>query len=81
MRQAIAFGAQTVNDVKNITRIGMGNCQSRTCGTISAQIMANEVDTTVEEVGYFNIRPPIHPLPLEVIEEIGKESVPGVGQP
>ena len=80
MRQAIAFGAQTVNDVKNITRIGMGNCQSRTCGTISAQIMAAETDKTVEEVGYFNIRPPIHPLPLEVIEEFGKGSVPGVDQ-
>ncbi len=78
MRQAIAFGAQTVNDVKNITRIGMGNCQSRTCGTIAAQIMAAETDRTVEEMGYFNIRPPIHPLPLEVIEEFGKESMPGV---
>lgn len=80
MRQAIAFGAQTVNDVKSISRIGMGNCQSRTCGTISAQIMAVAMARTVEEVGYFNIRPPIHPLSLEVIEEIGKESGPGVGQ-
>lgn len=80
MRQAIAFGAQTVNDVKNLVRIGMGNCQSRTCGTIAAQIMAAETGKTVEDVRYFNIRPPIHPLALEVIEEFGKVSVQGAEQ-
>jgi NADPH-dependent 2,4-dienoyl-CoA reductase/sulfur reductase-like enzyme len=69
LRHAIAAGAQTVNDVKNLGRAGMGNCQGRTCGTIIAQIMTVETGKTVEDLRYFNIRPPIHPLPLHVIEE------------
>ncbi len=73
IREAIAFGAQTVSDVKNLVRTGMGNCQGRTCGSIVAQIMAAETGRKPEEVGHFNMRPPIHPLPLEVIEETLQE--------
>lgn len=74
IQQAISFGAQSVNDVKNLARTGMGNCQGRTCGSITAHVLASETGRTVEEARYFNIRPPIHPLPLNVIEEHGKES-------
>jgi len=81
LRQAIEYGAQTVNDIKNLTRIGMGNCQSRTCGSICAQIMAAETEKPVAEMGYFNIRPPIHPLPLEVIAEFGQDVTQGGNQP
>jgi NADPH-dependent 2,4-dienoyl-CoA reductase/sulfur reductase-like enzyme len=69
IREAIAFGAQTVSDVKNLVRTGMGNCQGRTCGSVVAQILAAETGRRLEEVGYFSMRSPIHPLPLEVIEE------------
>jgi NAD(P)H-nitrite reductase large subunit len=73
IQEAIAYGAQTVSDVKNLVRTGMGNCQGRTCGSIVAQILAAETGRKPEEVGYFNMRPPIHPLPLEVIEESMQE--------
>jgi NAD(P)H-nitrite reductase large subunit len=69
IREAIACGAQSVSDVKNLLRTGMGNCQGRTCGAIVAQILANETGRTLEEVGYLTMRPPIHPLPLGEIEE------------
>ncbi len=74
IRKAISYGAQTINDVKNLVRTGMGNCQGRTCGSITTHILAAETGKTLEEVRYFNIRPPIHPLPLSVIEEFGKDS-------
>jgi NAD(P)H-nitrite reductase large subunit len=73
IREAISYGAQTVSDVKNLVRTGMGNCQGRTCGSIVAQILAAETGRSLEEVRYFNIRPPVHPIPLEVIEEHTKE--------
>lgn len=77
IREAIAYGAQSVNDIKNLVRTGMGNCQGRTCGSIVAQILAAETGRKLEDVGYFNMRPPIHPLPLEVFEE----SIQEVQQP
>jgi D-hydroxyproline dehydrogenase subunit alpha len=76
IRDAISFGAQTVSDVKNIVRTGMGNCQGRTCGSIVAQIMAAETGKPLAALRYFSIRPPIHPLPLSVIEEYGEGSTP-----
>ncbi|NPV74813.1 MAG: FAD-dependent oxidoreductase [Anaerolineae bacterium] len=69
IREAISYGTQTVTDLKNLTRSGMGNCQGRTCGSIIAQIMAAETGRTVQEVRYYNIRPPVHPIPLWAIEE------------
>ena len=69
VRETISYGTQTVTDVKNISRTGMGNCQGRTCGSIIAQILAAETGRSVEDVRYYNIRPPVHPVPLGVIEE------------
>jgi bacterioferritin-associated ferredoxin len=73
IREAITYGAQTVSDVKNLVRTGMGNCQGRTCGSIVAQILAAKSGRTLEDVRYFNIRPPVHPVPLEVVEEHKKD--------
>ena len=74
IREAVSYGAQTVGDVKSLVRTGMGNCQGRTCGSMVAQILASETGRTLEEARYFNIRPPVHPLLLEVIEEHRAES-------
>lgn len=73
IREAIAYGAQTASDIKNLARTGMGNCQGRTCGSIIARIMAIETGRTLEEAGCFNIRPPVHPIPLQAIEEAPEE--------
>ncbi len=69
IREAISYGAQSVSDVKNLVRAGMGNCQGRTCGSIVAHILAAETGRALEDVRFFSIRPPVHPLPLGVIEE------------
>lgn len=73
VREAIAYGAQSVSDVKNLVRTGMGNCQGRTCGSIIAQILAAETGRKLADVQYLNIRPPIHPVPLAVVEEYQEE--------
>ena len=67
--EAISFGTQSVTDIKNITRAGMGNCQGRTCGSILAQILAKETHNKLEDCHFLNIRPPVHPVPIEIIEE------------
>ena len=69
IREAISFGAQSVSDVKNLTRSGMGNCQGRTCSSIIARILAKETGRPLAASQFNNIRPPVHPLPLSVVEE------------
>ena len=73
LREAISYGTQTITDLKNIVRSGMGNCQGRTCGSIVAQVMAAETGRSLEAVRYYNIRPPVHPVPLWAIEEYEPE--------
>jgi NADPH-dependent 2,4-dienoyl-CoA reductase/sulfur reductase-like enzyme len=75
VKAAVAQGARTLGEVKNITRTGMGNCQGRMCehsvaGAI-VQVLAAE-NATRETVGRYSIRPPLHPLPLGVLAEAGE---------
>lgn len=68
VREAIRFGAQTVSDVKNITRAGMGNCQGRTCGRLIAHILSQATNRSLTDCGYLQTRPPIDPVPLASLE-------------
>jgi thioredoxin reductase/bacterioferritin-associated ferredoxin len=77
VNKAISYGAQSVTDIKTITRSGMGNCQGRTCGSILAQILAAELGKPVETSQFLNIRPPVHPLLIEQIEENAQPEVTG----
>jgi NADPH-dependent 2,4-dienoyl-CoA reductase/sulfur reductase-like enzyme len=75
IRDAVAGGAQTANEVKGLTRSGMGNCQGRICGELVARAIASELGVLegrpldVETVGAFTARAPIHPLPLSALAE------------
>ncbi len=64
IRQAIGRGADTLHSVKSLTRCGMGNCQGRMCGHAVAAVVASETGQSLEEVGYYHVRPPIFPIPL-----------------
>lgn len=64
IRRALARGAHTANEVKLLTRAGMGNCQGRMCAHLIAHIVAHETGRSVEQVGLLPARPPIFPIPL-----------------
>jgi thioredoxin reductase/bacterioferritin-associated ferredoxin len=77
IRRAVADGATAANEVKGLTRAGMGNCQGRICGERVARIIAAEAGhagdpAAIRAAGCFTARPPIHPLPLEVIGRTGE---------
>jgi hypothetical protein len=57
-------GVLEVNEVKIITRCGMGPCQGRMCGPALAEIVAAELATSPENVGQLSVRPPLKPVPL-----------------
>ena len=64
IREAVALGAMGPNQMKAFTRCGMGPCQGRMCGLTVAELVAAARGETVEETGYYRIRPPIKPVTL-----------------
>jgi NADPH-dependent 2,4-dienoyl-CoA reductase/sulfur reductase-like enzyme len=64
IRQAIRMGCIGPNQVKAFTRCGMGPCQGCLCGSTVAALVADETGATMEQVGYFRVRPPFKPITL-----------------
>lgn len=69
IRQAAAQGAIGANQLKFFTRAGMGPCQGRMCGLASSAICADVHGTSVSEVGFARVRPPIKPLTVGDLAE------------
>ena len=69
IRQAAAAGAGTIDEVKGLTRAGMGNCQGRICEGTVARLLARERGTGAAEVGCFTVRPPVYPLTVAELAE------------
>ncbi len=67
VRRAVALGADSTNEVKAITRCGMGDCQGRMCGHLVAHCIARGTGRSVTEVGVFRPRPPIFPVPISAL--------------
>ena len=79
IRQALADGAQTVEEIKAVTRLGMGNCQGRICAEQAARLFAREAGLGEDYLrslagGIFTPRPPIQPVPLAVMASAEVES-------
>ena len=67
VRRAIALGADTTNEIKLITRGGMGDCQGRMCAHLIAHFIARETGRSVAQVGMLPPRPPIFPIPITAL--------------
>ncbi|WP_321340294.1 NAD(P)/FAD-dependent oxidoreductase [Breoghania sp.] len=65
IRSTVDLGAPGPNQVKSMLRSGMGPCQGRTCGLAVAQIIAARKGETPDVTGYYRIRPPLKPIPLQ----------------
>lgn len=69
IRQAVAAGANEINEIKRITRLGMGRCQGRMCAPAIVEIIRPENIAEAPAPGYLNIRPPLKPIELSVVME------------
>lgn len=65
VRKAVKSGHQDNNQVKFLTRCGMGPCQGRQCSAPVSHIVANTLGTPIEEAGYYRARPPVNSLSLQ----------------
>jgi len=61
-------GAQTVNQVKKLTRAGMGLCQGRTCAKVVESILASEGKMPAGTEPY-QARPPVRSIPVAALAD------------
>lgn len=68
LRRSIAdSGADEMNRLKALTRVGMGRCQGRMCGVAAAEILAHATGQPVAQVGRFRGQAPIKPIPIHLV--------------
>ncbi|GAH26273.1 unnamed protein product, partial [marine sediment metagenome] len=61
------FNLRTVDEVKRLTRAGMGLCQGRTCGPLIKRIIAEETNKKVSEISPSHKRPPVRPIKIGLL--------------
>jgi len=66
---AIAKDAPELNRAKALSRIGMGRCQGRFCGSAAAEILAQARGVPLAEVGRLRGQPPVKPLSMATVGE------------
>ena len=64
---AIDQGARTPDDVKRMTRCGMGPCQSKTCRLAVMSILAARTGQPIARIAPPKARFPLHPVHLDTL--------------
>lgn len=67
IEQALADGAANINEIKRLTRTGMGRCQGRMCGPALYEILAGKTGEPMGKLRSFRPRPPLKPVPLGIL--------------
>lgn len=73
IQECIQMGCRTIDEIKRVTRAGMGPCQGRTCRMLIAQELSNYYHIPMEEVMMSSFRPPVKPIPMGVLADAYEE--------
>ncbi len=73
IRKAVDIGHNDSNQVKFLTRCGMGPCQGRQCTNAVAHIVAATGGETISNTSHFRGRPPVTPLTLSQLASLSGE--------
>ena len=73
IRLAVADGHSDSNQVKFLTRCGMGPCQGRQCADAVAHIVAAAGGQSIDQGGHYRGRPPVTPLTLGQLASLTPE--------
>lgn len=71
IEQVIDEGYDTLDDVKRITRAGMGLCQGRSCSKVIARIISQKTGKPIEEVLQVSYRFPVRTEKMKALEQEG----------
>lgn len=67
--KCIEEGYCTIDEIKRVTRAGMGPCQGRTCRMLIAQELSNYYGVPMEEVLMTTFRPPVKPISMGALAD------------
>lgn len=67
--KCIEDGYCTIDEIKRVTRAGMGPCQGRTCRMLIAQELSNYYGIPMEEVLMSTFRPPVKPISMGALAD------------
>jgi len=68
--------ATTLDAVRTTTRTGFGLCQGNVCESLVGQLLARETGKTMGELGSYHIRPPLKPITLGALADLGPRLPP-----
>jgi hydrogen cyanide synthase HcnB len=67
LRQTVReAGADELNRLKALCRVGMGRCQGRMCGVAAAELLAQASGQPLPQVGRLRGQAPIKPIPMQL---------------
>jgi thioredoxin reductase/bacterioferritin-associated ferredoxin len=67
IKKVVSEGITDMNEVKRLTRMGMGRCQGRICGPVMHEIIAREKGLAPNDIPYLKPRLPVKPIPLAAL--------------
>ncbi|MDQ0269812.1 (2Fe-2S)-binding protein [Cytobacillus purgationiresistens] len=67
IEEVVGHGAKTFDDIKRLTRCGMGPCQAKTCTNLVAMVIHEQTGTPLSEIPLPRIRMPLSPIKLETL--------------
>ncbi|MDZ7758642.1 MAG: (2Fe-2S)-binding protein [Desulfovermiculus sp.] len=62
-------GYTTLDEIKRVTRCGMGQCQGRTCRPLVMQEISRKTGQRIGDMQMPTFRPPLEPLRIQAILE------------
>lgn len=65
--QAVADGSRTLDELKSVTRCGMGPCTGRYCMDTAARLIAARTDLAESQIVPVSVRPPLRPVPIAAL--------------
>jgi thioredoxin reductase len=72
----VVVGADVPDEIKRVTRAGMGECQGRCCRVTVAGLLAERAGTTIASVPIASWRPPVRPVPMAALATEEVDDVP-----
>jgi bacterioferritin-associated ferredoxin len=64
---AVKLGARNHDDIKRLTRCGMGPCQAKTCRSLVAEAISSLTGRPLEDIPVPRLRVPLRPIPIGVL--------------
>lgn len=68
----IAHGFKTMDELKRISKCGMGPCQGRTCRQVVMREIAKATGKDIRDVNVSTFRPPAENIKLGILAEAGE---------